>query len=76
MEHLVQLRGILHKGNILDYLTVIEVAEKLRVSKQTVYRLINDGELLAYTFGDKAFRVLDSDLDEFIKSRVFKVENV
>ncbi|WP_314140287.1 helix-turn-helix domain-containing protein [uncultured Plantibacter sp.] len=38
------------------FLTVAEVAEMMRVSKMTVYRLVHSGELPAIRFG-KSFRV-------------------
>jgi excisionase family DNA binding protein len=50
------------------FLTVQEVAEKLRVSTMTVYRLIKGGELPAVRVG-RSFRVRDTDFDEFLGSR-------
>lgn len=41
------------------FLTVAEVAETMRVSKMTVYRLIHAGELPAIRFG-RSFRVPES----------------
>lgn len=41
------------------FLTVAEVAEMMRVSKMTVYRLIHSGELPAIRFG-RSFRVPES----------------
>jgi len=38
------------------FLTVAEVAEMMRVSKMTVYRLVHAGELPAIRFG-RSFRV-------------------
>lgn len=38
------------------YLTVAEVAEQMRVSKMTVYRLVHNGELDAVRVG-RSFRV-------------------
>jgi excisionase family DNA binding protein len=47
------------------FLTVHEVADLLRVSTMTVYRLIKGGELLAVRVG-KSYRVREDDLDAFI----------
>ncbi len=38
------------------FLTVSEVADRMRVSKMTVYRLVHSGELPAVRFG-RSFRV-------------------
>jgi excisionase family DNA binding protein len=41
------------------FLTVAEVADVMRVSKMTVYRLVHSGELPAIRFG-RSFRVPES----------------
>jgi excisionase family DNA binding protein len=41
------------------FLTVAEVADMMRVSKMTVYRMVHSGELPAIRFG-RSFRVPDS----------------
>ena len=41
------------------FLTVAEVADMMRVSKMTVYRLVHSGELPAIRFG-RSFRVPES----------------
>jgi excisionase family DNA binding protein len=41
------------------FLTVAEVAELMRVSKMTVYRLVHAGELPAVRFG-RSYRVPES----------------
>ena len=41
------------------FLTVAEVAEMMRVSKMTVYRLVHSGDLPAIRFG-RSFRVPES----------------
>lgn len=43
----------------MRFLTVAEVAELMRVSKMTVYRLVHAGELPAIRFG-RSFRVPES----------------
>ncbi len=47
------------------FMTVSEVAESLRVSTMTVYRLINGGELPAARIG-RSFRVRSEDLQRFV----------
>ena len=43
----------------VKFLTVAEVAEMMRVSKMTVYRLVHSGELPAVRFG-RSYRVPES----------------
>jgi excisionase family DNA binding protein len=43
----------------LRFLTVAEVAEMMRVSNMTVYRLVHAGELPAVRFG-RSFRIPES----------------
>ena len=50
------------------FLTVQEVAEMLRVSSMTVYRLIKAGDLPAVRVG-RSFRVRDTDVDGYLASR-------
>jgi excisionase family DNA binding protein len=50
------------------FLTPAEVAEQLRVSAMTVYRLIKSGELRAARIG-KSYRVLESDVDAYLATR-------
>lgn len=52
----------------LDLMTVREVADAMRVSTMTVYRLINAGELPALRVG-RHFRVLRSDLEAYVQHR-------
>lgn len=49
------------------FLTVAEVAELMRVSKMTVYRLVHSGELPAVRFG-RSFRVPESAVAEAIQN--------
>jgi excisionase family DNA binding protein len=50
------------------FLTPAEVAEQLRVSAMTVYRLIKSGELRAARIG-KSYRVLEEDVDAYLAAR-------
>ena len=46
-------------------LTVAEVADQLRVSTMTVYRLIKSGELRAARVG-KSYRLREEDIDAYL----------
>ena len=50
------------------FLTVQEVADLMRVSSMTVYRLIRAGDLPAVRVG-RSFRVRDVDVDGYLQSR-------
>ena len=53
--------------------TVAEVAEVMRVSNMTVYRLIRSGELPALQVG-KGYRIFEADLERFLEGRAVHVE--
>ena len=50
------------------FMTVAEVAELMRVSTMTVYRLIKAGDLAAVRVG-KSYRIREEDVDRFLSSR-------
>ena len=50
------------------FLTVAEVADLMRVSTMTVYRLIKSGELPAVRVG-KSYRLREEDIDSFLAKR-------
>ena len=52
-------------------LTVREVAETMRVSNMTVYRLIRAGELPAIRVG-KHFRIREHELAEYLDSQIVR----
>lgn len=52
------------------FLTLNEVAERLNLSRMTVYRYVKSKKLPAYQF-ERDFRVDESDLEKFISQ--FKV---
>ena len=54
------------------FLTVAEVAEIMRVSKMTVYRLVHSGELPAVRVG-RSFRVNETAVNEYLGSSVYDV---
>lgn len=49
------------------FLTVQEVADLMRVSSMTVYRLIKSGDLRAVRVG-RSFRVRETDVDAYLES--------
>ncbi|MFJ7751404.1 helix-turn-helix domain-containing protein [Arthrobacter sp. NPDC097144] len=59
------------EGNFSDvrFLTVSEVAEVMRVSKMTVYRLVHSGDLPAVRFG-RSYRVPESAVQQVLKNAV------
>ena len=59
-------------GDISDvkFLTVAEVAAKIRVSKMTVYRLVHSGELPAVRVG-RSFRVTEDDVNEYLRKSFY-----
>jgi excisionase family DNA binding protein len=52
-------------------LTVREVAETMRVSNMTVYRLIRAGELPAIRVG-KHFRIREQELNAYLESQTVR----
>jgi excisionase family DNA binding protein len=59
-------------GGISDvrFLTVAEVAQMMRVSKMTVYRLVHSGELPALRVG-RSFRVTEEDVQEYLRKSFY-----
>ena len=51
------------------FLTVAEVADMMRVSRMTVYRLVHSGELPAIRFG-RSFRVPESAVTQALENHV------
>ncbi|MCU1482490.1 MAG: DNA-binding protein [Subtercola sp.] len=49
------------------FLTVAEVADMMRVSKMTVYRMVHSGELPAIRFG-RSFRVPETAVQSAIET--------
>jgi excisionase family DNA binding protein len=47
------------------WLTIWEVAERLRVSRRTAYRLVTEGKLKAANFGSQQRPLFRVDEDEF-----------
>jgi excisionase family DNA binding protein len=53
----------------MTLLTVKEVADRLRISEPTCYRIIAAGELKSTRISDRILRVTEEALEEFIRSR-------
>lgn len=49
----------------LRFLTVQEVADTMRVSSMTVYRMVHAGQIPAIRFG-RSFRIPESALDQLV----------
>ena len=66
------------KAYVLDaddlLLTVAEVADTMRVSNMTIYRLIKSGELPALRVG-KNYRIRQSDVQRFLEDRSVRTEH-
>jgi excisionase family DNA binding protein len=54
-------------------LTVGEVAQAMRVSNMTVYRMIKSGQLPAIRVG-KNYRLRSSDVERYLSERAVRVE--
>lgn len=67
-EEVTSLQGRLTE---VRFYTVAEVAEVMRVSKMSVYRLIHSGELEAVRFG-RSFRVPESAVKAFLNDSYFE----
>jgi len=50
----------------VNFLTVAEVAQVMRVSKMTVYRLVHAGELTAVRVG-RSFRVPEHTVHDYLR---------
>lgn len=52
------------------WLTVDEIAEDLKIHKQSIRRWIREGDLPAIALGGKSgFRIWSRDLDDFLESK-------
>lgn len=50
-----------------NYLSVQEIASRLRVSRMTAYRLIHEGEMTSVRIG-RQFRIEETEVDRYIAS--------
>ena len=58
----------------MNLLTTEEVAEKLKVSKYTIYSLIKSGKLPALRIG-RSFRVHEEELNDYLHKCIITHEN-
>jgi excisionase family DNA binding protein len=80
MERFFQMLQSAHKASTSDWLTVEEIAEELRISKNVVYRLIRNGELEAINVVDSDghiaqrghYRIRRADLEKYIAAKKVK----
>jgi excisionase family DNA binding protein len=56
-------------------LTTKEVAEAMRISNMTVYRLIRTGQLAAVRVG-RNYRIRASEIDRYLSARTVRVEGM
>ena len=61
-----------HDLSDVRFLTVAEVAEMMRVSNMTVYRLVHSGDLPAVRFG-RSFRIPESAVVSAIETPISEV---
>lgn len=54
-----------------QFLTIAEVADRMRVSKMTVYRLVHNGQLEAIRVG-RSFRVPEGAMEEYLQRSFFE----
>lgn len=57
-----------HALSDMTFLTVAEVAEKIRVSRMTVYRLVHAGDLPAVRVG-RSLRVPERAVTDYLRTR-------
>ncbi|MGL4340073.1 MAG: helix-turn-helix domain-containing protein [Rhodoglobus sp.] len=56
----------------MRFLTVAEVAEMMRVSNMTVYRMVHSGDLPAVRFG-RSFRIPESAVASAVQAPITEV---
>lgn len=52
------------------FLSVADVAEVLYVSKMTVYRMVENGDLPALKINNRTYRIRQEDLDAYIAANM------
>mgnify|MGYP001661154948 CR=1 FL=1 len=52
------------------FLSVADVAEVLYVSKMTVYRMVENGDLPALKINKRTYRIRQEDLDAYIAANM------
>ncbi|MGO4533736.1 helix-turn-helix domain-containing protein [Leifsonia sp. 2MCAF36] len=64
-----------HDLRDVRFVTVAEVADMMRVSRMTVYRLVHSGELPAIRFG-RSFRVPESAVEQLLHTAAVRESDV
>ena len=59
----------------LQFLTVAEVADVMRISKMTVYRLVHSGEMPAVRVGH-SYRVPQDALEEYLSTSYIEADRL
>jgi len=60
--------------NAVKFLTTREVAEILKLNIITIYGYVKSGKLASIKFG-RNYRILESDLENFVKEHRFLKQN-
>lgn len=68
-----QSQDVIAEGEVLH--TVEEISTRLRISRDTVYRLIETGALKALELSPRSIRVRDTDLQEYLRSRLTRTSS-
>lgn len=71
-RHLLKGKIIMAREDNGTFLTVAEVADIMRVSKMTVYRLVHSGELPAVRVG-RSFRVHETAVSKYLDASYYEV---
>ncbi|PIQ70144.1 excisionase [Candidatus Shapirobacteria bacterium CG11_big_fil_rev_8_21_14_0_20_40_12] len=59
-------------GKINNFLTISEIAKKLKVSERTIYRFVESGKLKAHKLTRGTTRIAEKDLNQFLKKHKTK----
>jgi excisionase family DNA binding protein len=54
----------------VKFLTIAEVADLMRVSKMTVYRMVHNGEIVAVRFG-RSFRIPEQEVNRLLQKSFY-----
>lgn len=71
-RYLLKGKIIMAREDNGTFLTVAEVADIMRVSKMTVYRLVHSGELPAVRVG-RSFRVHETAVNKYLDASYYEV---
>lgn len=64
----------LWKGDNMEFMTVKEFAEKIKMSSHTVRRLIRDGKIYAMKPGSRAYRISENEIERLNLMIMYKDE--